>query len=228
VREPCVRRRVLRYRRAGGGLRLALRPAEQEPVQRRAGGDRGRRPPHDDLAHRAGERDVEQPQLLAGVLGVGDLLARGVAGAVLAADVEDAAAVRVVQQQRRLLRVLRAVPAVRHVDDRELQPLARVHGDDLDGGGVGLQAPAALGQAAAVGVLDALPEPGAERAQPERLLDGGPVEHLGQVAQVGEPALPCLLGQQPALQARLRGQPLEGRCQACLLEPRRGLAHQRR
>ncbi len=58
---------VTRHRGCARHHGIALRPAQQ-PVQRRGDGVLGRRPPAHHLRLRAGHRDVEQPQPLAGLL----------------------------------------------------------------------------------------------------------------------------------------------------------------
>ena len=78
----------------------------------------------DHLALGPGQRHVEQPQVLPGLLGQvpGTALLPALAG--LAADVEHPVTGLVVQQRH--LRVAHvAVPAEGQVDDRELQALAR-------------------------------------------------------------------------------------------------------
>ena len=90
------------------------------------------------------------------------------------------------------------LPQVGQVDDRELQPLAAVDGEDLHRLGVGLQPPAAF---LAVGVFlgfgDPLPQPGGEGRHPQPLGGGGGVEELADVAEVGQVALAARPGQEP-------------------------------
>ena len=80
-----------------------------------------------------------------------------IAGTAFAAHVEDATSV-LVEQQPVGLGILRGVPAVRNVDDRELEALAAVHGEDLHGSGVAVETADAVGRPA-VGVVDPLFEP---------------------------------------------------------------------
>ena len=192
-------------RDAVGLRRVAARgrASEQQPVQRRGGRGRRRHPPRDHLAARPGERDVEQPQVLARLLGVvpRDPLLPAVAG--LAADVEHPGAGVVVQQ--RDVRVADvAVPRERHVHDRELQALAAVHRDDLHGSGVGLQPPAALDPHVLGGLGDAVAQPLHQRGRAEVLVHGRGVQRLADVAQVGEPPLAVGDGEQAAAAARCR------------------------
>ncbi len=83
------------------------------------------------------------------------------------------------------------LPQVGEVDDGELQTLAAVDGQDLDGLLVGLQAPAALLVAGLLpGGGDALAQPGGQRSGAHLLGRRGGVQQLGDVAQVGQRALP--------------------------------------
>ena len=193
----------------GGGHARRGRPggvarAEQQPGQRSAGRVRARRPPQDHLAGRPGQRDVGQPQRLADVVAAGGAQCVVVPRAALAADVQHARVVAVVLQRLRGGRAP-AVPQVGHQDDRELQPLAGVHGDDLDGGRVGLQAPAALLGVVLRGLVDAPAQPLQQCGGPHALPGRDGVQRLADVAQVGEPALPVGPAQQPLAQAVGRG-----------------------
>ena len=64
-----------------------------------------------------------------------------------------------------------------------------MHGDDLHGVGVGLEPAAALLARVAAGVDDAVLQPLDQRRRAELPLDGGRVQRLGDVPQVGEQAL---------------------------------------
>ncbi len=90
------------------------------------------------------------------------------------------------------------VPQRRGEDDRELQALAHVRGEHLDGVGVGLQPSAALDGIAWLGAAPV--QPRRECGQAEVLVEGSLVERLGDVSQVGEQAFAVRLGKQPLLQ----------------------------
>ena len=188
--------RVGRLGDAGGAARAAAGAAARRRCRRR-------RPPRDDLALRPGQRDVEQPQLLAGVLGRGVRRRASQPGPPLPADVEHPPAVRA-SCSRSVAAVghFAAVPAERHVDDGELQALAGVHGEHLHGGGVGLQPPAALvGARRRRGRRSARPASRRARVSPSDSSTAAAVQHLRDVPQVGEQPLPADRGEQPALAA---------------------------
>jgi hypothetical protein len=102
-----------------------------------------------------------------------------------------------------------------------------VHRDDLHRSGIGLQPAAALAGAAAVRVLHPLGQPAGQRGEPERLLDGGPVQRLGEVPQVGEPPLAALHAEQPALEAGGAAEPLDRGGEAGVGEAAGRVAQQR-
>ena len=121
----------------------------QQPRQTAVGFVLRRRPPRDDLGLRPGHRDVHQAAVVAGGFAC-DRVARprgspGCSGPPMCRH-------RIPLSWNRIwsgfLHV--AVERERQVDDRELQALAAVHRHDLDGGGVAVETPVALGGAAAV------------------------------------------------------------------------------
>ena len=173
--------------------------AHQHPVERGGDGVLGRRPPADDLGLGAGDRDVEQPQPLAGLLLLPAAAVVVPVGAS-ATDVDAALPVVVVEQRAGRLGH-EAVGDGGEVDDGVLEALARVDRHQLHGRGVGVEATGAFGAAAGPALGDLLAQPGQQGDQPVALGEGDLVERLADVAQVGEPALAADLGQHP------RGQP---------------------
>jgi hypothetical protein len=146
----------------------------------------------------AGERDVEQPQPLAGDLRERPLLVRlpRVVGAGTA-DVERPAG-GVVEGQDRLVQPARR-PQERREHDRVLQPLAAVHGEQLHGPVVGLEpaGPLVGWDLLGVGLRDRLREPRRQRRRAELLVDRRPVQQLPDVVEVGEVPLPADDPEQP-------------------------------
>ena len=138
----------------------------------------------------SGDRDVGQAQVLAALLGQ-VLLAVALPYRTLETDIDAALLARlgVVEGDRHVRRDVARLPQEWDVDDRELQALAPVHGEDLHRGRVGLQ-PAASVLVGGVrpGVGDAPAQPAGERGHAELLLHGGAVQELADVAQVGEAA----------------------------------------
>ena len=195
--------------RRGLGNDAVLRGAHQQPVQR--GGDRVLRrcPPAHDLGLRAGDRDVQQAQPLTGLLVRPAAAVVGPVGAA-AADVDAAPAVVVVEQRPGGLGD-ESVGDRREVDHGVLQPLAGVDRDQLHCLRVGVEPSGALDAAAraALGHLLAQPAQQGDHAQVVAL--GHLVQRLADVAQVGEPALPAHLGQDPPRQAAGRGGLEDGR-----------------
>ena len=122
----------------------------------------GRGVPRDHLRLGAGERDVEQPQRLPGVLAPVRATAWRCERAG-AADVAAPPALVVVEE--RDLRVVAdvAVPQRREVDDGVLQALAAVDRHQLHGGGVGVEAAGALGGDLELVVGDLRAQPAQQR-----------------------------------------------------------------
>ena len=159
------------------------------------------RPPDHRLVLGARERDVGEAEVLAAFVEHGALAVRLVLLA-LEADVDHALVARVgvvVGDRLALVADPRRVPHERRVDDRELEALAAVDGEHLDGLGVGLQAARALlvGRVGG-GVGDAAAQPARQRGGAELLVHGDRVQELGDVAQVGQPPLAVDGGQHPA------------------------------
>ena len=127
---------------SGTAASPALRPNSSR-VRPAVRGVPARRPPGDDLRLRPGQRDVGQPQLLAGALGARLARARPqpptsiVRGAVV-----------VVEEAARSRCRARAVEEERQVDDGVLQTLAPVDRDELHRRGVGVEPAGALVAAA--------------------------------------------------------------------------------
>ena len=179
--------------RLSGHRRVVLLAAAQQPGDAAVALVPGRRPPGDHLGLRAGQRDVGQPDVVAGDLGPPALLVGSVPAAPLAADVEAAGVVLVEEQQL----VVEDVPveAERQVDEGVLQALAHPHGHDLHRRGVAVEPSGALGRTAAAGAL--LAQPVEQRGQPEPLAVRGLVEELGEMGEVGHLALAAAPGQHP-------------------------------
>ena len=102
-----------------------------------------------------------------------------------------------------------------------------MHGQHLHGSGIALEPPAALRRRDALGVDHPFGEPGDQRVQAQGPLDGGPVQGLGQVAQIGQAPLTPARGQQPALEPGPAAEQVEGGGEPGLLEPSTGLPGQR-
>ena len=147
---------------------------------------------------RAGQRDVGQAQVLAALLGLVLAAVGGEVGAVHA-DVDHAlvARLRIVEEDR--LGVVgdpARLPQVGVVDDRELDALAAVDGEDLDRLGIGLEAAAALLVARVLaGRGDLLAQPRGQRGGAHLLGRRRGVQELADVAQVGQLALAVLRSQ---------------------------------
>ena len=140
---------------------------------------------------RARQRDVGEPQVLAALL-VDVLRDMALPLRALEADVDRPRPRRVVERDRRrsLARDPRRLPQVGVVDDRELEPLAAVHGQDLHRLGVALQPAAALLVVVVGGRLQhALAQPRGQRGGAHLLGHRGGVEQLADVAEVGHPPL---------------------------------------
>ena len=151
------------------------------------------RPPDDRLVPGAGERDVGQAQVLAALLGVvllqvpAPVRARRAPTSIVRASPASGSWKKTGSGSR-----ASGTSSQRYgqVDDRELEALAAVDREDLDGLGVGLQAAAALlVGGVAVGLGDAPAQPRRQRRRPELLARRGGVQELADVAQVGQPAL---------------------------------------
>ena len=167
---------------ADGGLPgLAV---AQQPGQSPVGFVVRRRPPGHDLRLRPGHRDVHQPAGIAGLLPPAQRLDRPVVRTVRAADVQTANVVVVEQDQVAFLHI--AVEGERQVDDGELQSLAAPYRHDLNGHGIAVQPPVALGGRAAL--LAPVAQPVPQTRQREVLAVGRPLQQLGQVREVGEVA----------------------------------------
>ena len=117
------------------------------------------------------------------------------------------------------------VPEERHEHDGELQPLARVHGDDLHGRGVGLEASAALLGVVLAGLVDAGAQPLEQRGRAEPVVRRGRVQRLADVPDVGQPALAVGQPHQPLAQAG-GGGGLQQRRDAVVVEHARPRAQQ--
>ena len=142
----------------------------------------------------AGERHIGEAELLASLLR--EVLPPAVAEAgAFSSDVDGAAIAgrRVVEHRGLPLRDPTGTPEIRAVDDRELEALARVDGEDLHRFGVGLEAPAAI---LVVRVLPRLgdppPQPRGEGGGSELLGRRLQMQELADVAQIGE--LPFAVG----------------------------------
>ena len=162
--------------------------AGEQPVERRGGGVLGRRrPPRHDLGARPGQGDVEQPQRLAPVfrVGAGDV----VAPLARAAADRDAPLALVVVEERHVGVAGIAVPQRRQVDDGVLEALAGVDRHQLDRGRVGVEPADPGGAAVAAPLGDLATQPGERRRQAEVVCEADGVEHLADVAQVGQQAL---------------------------------------
>ena len=195
--EPLPGVGVRRHVAAAGRDRPVGGALEQQAAERRVAAAEGRRPPQDRLMTRARERDVGDAQVLAALLDHELLAVTGEVGAAHA-DVDRPHLGLVVERDRHVLRDVARLEQVRVVDDAELQPLAAVHGEDLDGVGVRLQAAAAVlvaGVPARLG--DPPPQPAGERGGPELL----GVQQLADVPQVGQPALAAHAGEHARGQA---------------------------
>ena len=172
----------------------------------------------DDLTRGAGEGDVRQAEVLAGLLGVVQRPPLLVPRGLRPADVEHPPALIVVQAQHVDLVRGPPVPGVRHVHDGELQPFADVHGHDLHGRGVGLEAPAAFVGALDGGLCEPPAKPPDQGSDAERLLAGRGMQRLTDVPQVGEDALAVGPSQHPGGQPLLGADHLEQRGDATLGE----------
>ena len=168
---------------------------EQQPAERRVAAVARARPPHDRLVLRPGQRDVGEPQVLAALLGE-VLLARGAGSpgpSRPTSIVRASSGVGVVEGDRDAGRARSPgrLPQVRAVDDRELEALAAVDGEHLDGLGVGLEPPAALLVARVLlGLGDPAPQPRRQRRRrPCCSVGRRGVQELADVAQVGQRAL---------------------------------------
>ena len=192
-RERGQRLEVGGHRHPIGDGGLPLRPAEQQPAEAGVGGVLAGAPPGHDLRLGTRQRDVGEPQLLAGVLGP-----RPPGGLGRPGEVEPSGAgLVVVEQLGRLGDV--AVEEVREVDDRVLQSLAAVDGEDLYGGRVGVEPAGALGRREGLAALR--PEPLEQGGQPEPLPARGLVEQLAEVVEVGHQPFAVGARQHPARQA---------------------------
>ena len=130
----------------GGDVAVGV-AGEEQPAERRVAAVPRARPPHDGLVLRAGQRDVGEAQVLAALLGV--VLAPVVRRSRgRRADVDRTRSSSACGSWKKTgcgsSRDVARLPQERAVDDRELEALAAVDGQDLDRLGVGLQPPAAL------------------------------------------------------------------------------------
>ena len=195
-----------------GHLGLVEHAAAQQPGQPAVDLVPRRRPPRDDLGLRTGQRDVRQPDVVAGHLRAalgGDLVVAGTAGA---ADVEAAGAVGLVVEHG-LTHPDVAVERERQVDERVLQALADPDGHDLDRGRVAVEPTVALGRAGPLLALVA--QPLQQGRQPETVAVGDLVEQLREVLHVGEVALAAAHRRGPARPCRRRTPPrARRRCRA--------------
>ena len=152
-----------------GGCRRARAAAEQQPAAAARRGVRRGRPPGDDLRLGAGERDVEQPQVLAA------LLARCALGGAVGSRRRPGRrrAARAARRRRGTAGSAGSAtwrsPANGHVDDRELEALAGVDGDQLHRGGVGVEPAGALRPRVRAGLGDPAAQPVEQRGEPEPL-----------------------------------------------------------
>ncbi len=129
------------------------------------------------------QRDVQQAQVLAASLLDLHLLMTGKV-VPLVPDVDRALlGVSGVVEHRDVAGLGVAIPCVGAIDDGELETLAAVDGDHLDGVGVGLE-PASpfLALRVALDVVDTPAQPGGQRGRAEPLGHAGLVEQLGHVA----------------------------------------------
>ncbi len=151
---------------------------------------RGAGPPQHRLVAGAGQGDVEQAQVLAAALLDLHLL---VAGELvpLVPDIDGAfVGVGRIVEHRDVAGLGVPVPHVGAVDDGELEALAAVDGDDLDGVGVGFEAAGPfLVVGVTFGVVDPPAQPGGQRGRAEAVGDSSLVQELGDVAQVRHEAL---------------------------------------
>ena len=178
------RRRTVRAHHA---LLVAV---EQQTGQRRVLAVTGAHPPQNRLMLGTGERDVEQPQVLAPFLDQLVLLVDGEAVA-LACDVDGARVpVVLVVEHGNLDRGGVAAPHVGAEHDRELQPLAPVDRDHLDRLGVRFETSRPfLVLGVAFGLVDAPTEPTGHRGRAQAVGHPGLVEQLGDVPQIRHGAL---------------------------------------
>ena len=79
-----------------------------------------------------------------------------------------------------------------------------MQGDDLHGGGVAVQPADALGADVGRGLVDAAPQPLDQRGQAEAVRDGGGVQRLADVPQVGQLPLAARWREQPGAAGRAR------------------------
>ena len=178
---------------------------EEEPPERRVARVPGPRPPDHGLVLGPGQGDVGQPEVLAPLLDETLVLVAGeVRPRQADVDAQGVPGVRVVEEHRvGVAGDVARLPEEGQVDDRELEPLAPVDGQDLDGLGVGLEPAAALLVARVLGRLGDPPaQPAGQGRRPELLGRRRRVEELADVAQVGQPALPVGPGQDPGSGSR--------------------------
>ena len=153
----------------------------------------GGRPPGDDLGLGAGQGDIEVAELVSCLLGlvpgVVVLPVRPLAGHV-EASIAGVVVVEGVPGREDV-----GLAREGQVDDGVLEALARVDGDDLHRGGVVVEATGALGGGSTLPPL--LAEPAEEPGQAEAIPGRGLVQHLGQVAQVGQEPLAADASQDP-------------------------------
>jgi hypothetical protein len=88
-------------------------------------------------------------------------------------------------------------PGFGQVDQRELQPLAAVHGQHANRALVGLQPLCPVWRRAGAGLGHPGPQPLHQRAHAELAGDHRRVQALAEMPQVGQPALAAGMGQQP-------------------------------
>ena len=178
---------------AVGHRRLAGPASPQQPGQATVRLVPGRCPPRHHLGLGPSQRDVGEPDVVPGHLLAAPRLDGGEALLVLAADVEAAPVVLVVEHD--LPRGHVAVEAEGQVDEGVLQPLADPDRHHLHRGRVAVEAPVALGRALPLAALG--PQPVEQGRQPEALAVGQLVQDLRDVGQVGHVPLAPAVREHP-------------------------------
>ncbi|COX35783.1 Uncharacterised protein [Mycobacterium tuberculosis] len=199
-------------------LRLAGPAPAQQPRQPAVDLVERRCPPRDDLRLRAGKRDIGEPEVVVGRLdAVQPLNGAPLSTAVLAADVQAAGAVVVIQQDVVAADV--AVEGERQIHDGKLQSLGHEDGHDLHRRGVAVQ-PAIVFRRAGTR-LGLAAQPIAQPGQAEPLAMSGLVQQLRNVRQVCQVPFAAALAQHaPAHPGQLSGLKHRGHtAMACVVGP---------
>ena len=184
-------------------LRHPRPPAEDHPLQRAGRSVPGRSPPADHLGLGTGDRDVEKAQPLAALLVSPATHMVVPVGPTGTADGHAAVAVLVMEERSRGLGDV-AVSEGGEVDDGVLQPLARVDGDQLYGGRVGVEPSGSLDAPSGPALGDLPAQPGQHGHQPEPFGERHLVQSLADVPEVGELPLATDQGEHPGRQPASR------------------------